>query len=63
MFFLYIFFNTIRFYFSKHRPSGSMISIGRFARPCVRVSVCVFTFELPFKRLRNEHFCLEVWNR
>ena len=42
-------------YFSKHRPSGPMLSISRNVRPCVRLfvclSVCLFTFEVPFKRL------------
>ena len=33
--------------FSKHRPSGPMLSISRF----VRLSVCVFTFEVRFKCL------------
>ena len=41
--------------FSKHRPSGPMLSISRFVRlsVCLSVcpSVCVFTFEVPFKRL------------
>ena len=27
--------------FSKHRPSGPMLSISRNVRPCVCVSVCV----------------------
>ena len=35
----------------KHRPSGQMLSISQFFRVCVRVSVCLFTFEVPFKRL------------
>ena len=38
--------------FSKHRPSRPMLSISRKVRlsvgPCVRVSVCLFTFEVPF---------------
>ena len=33
--------------FSKHRPSGPILSISRN----VRVSVRVFTFKVPFKRL------------
>ena len=41
--------------FSKHRPSGPMLSISRNVRPSVRVcvcpSVCVFTFEVPFNGL------------
>ena len=42
--------------FSKHRPSGPMLSISRNVRPSsirlsVRLSVCLFTFEVPFKRL------------
>ena len=49
--------------FSKHRPSGSMLSISRNVRLCVRVSVCtsvcVFTFEVQFKR----HFAPTSQNR
>ena len=41
--------------FSKHRPSGTMLSIGRNVRLRVRLSVCpsvhVFTFQVPFERL------------
>ena len=41
--------------FSKHRPSGPMLSISQnvrlSVRVFVRVFVCVFTFEVPFKRL------------
>ena len=37
--------------FSKHRPSGPMLSISQNVRLCVRVFVCVFTFEVPFIRL------------
>ena len=37
--------------FSKHRPSGPMLSISRNVRLCVCPSVCVFTFEVPFKHL------------
>ena len=41
--------------FSKHRPSGPMLSISRNVRPSVcpsvRPSVCLFTFEVPFKCL------------
>ena len=37
--------------FSKHRPSGPMLSINQNVRPCVCPSVCLFTFEVPFKRL------------
>ena len=39
--------------FSKHRPSGPMLSISRNVRlcVCVCVSVCVFTFEVPFNGL------------
>ena len=41
--------------FSKHRPSGPMLSISRDVRLCVCVSVCVcvflFTFEVPFNGL------------
>ena len=42
-------------WFSKHRPSGPMLSISRNVRlsvcPSVRLSVCVFTFEVPFNGL------------
>ena len=34
--------------FSKHRPSGPMLSISLNVRLSVRLSVCVFTFEVPF---------------
>ena len=41
--------------FSKHRPSGPMLSISRnvclSVRVFDRVFVCVFTFEVSFKRL------------
>ena len=41
--------------FSKHRPSGPMLSIRRNVRLCVCpsvcLSVCVFTFEVPFNGL------------
>ena len=41
--------------FSKHRPSGPMLSIGRNVRLSVCLSVglfiCVFTIEVPFKCL------------
>ena len=37
--------------FSKHRPSGQMLSISRNVRLSVCPSVCVFTFEVLFKRL------------
>ena len=41
--------------FLKHWPSGPMLSISQNVRRSVRVfvclSVCVFTFEVPFKRL------------
>ena len=41
--------------FSKHRPYGPMLSISRNVRLCVCPSVClsvyVFTFEVPLKRL------------
>ena len=37
--------------FSKHRPSGPMLSISRFVNLCVCVFVCLFTFEVPFKLL------------
>ena len=42
-------------FFSKHRPSGPMLSISRnvllSVRPSVRLSVCLFTFEVPFNGL------------
>ena len=45
--------NMLLLAFSKHRPSGPMLSITRFVHMCVCVfvclSVCVFTFEVPFK--------------
>ena len=38
-------------FFSKHRPSGPMLSISPnvrpSVRPSVRSSVCLFTFEVP----------------
>ena len=37
--------------FSKHRPSVPMLSISQNIRLCVRLSVCVFTFEVMLKRL------------
>ena len=41
--------------FSKHRPSGPMLSISRNVHMCVCVCVCVFvclfTFEVPFNGL------------
>ena len=45
--------------FSKHRPSGPMLSIIRFVHMCVCVSVylcvcvsvCLFAFEVPFNGL------------
>ena len=37
--------------FSKHRPSGPMLSISLIVRLSVRLSVHVFTFEVPLKRL------------
>ena len=41
--------------FSKHRPFGPMLSISRFVRPSVclfvRLSVRLFTFEVPFNGL------------
>ena len=35
----------------KHRPSGPMLSISLNVRLSVRLSVCVFTFEVPFNGL------------
>ena len=37
--------------FSKHRSSGPMLSISQNVQKFVCVSVCLFTFEEPFKRL------------
>ena len=37
--------------FSKHRPSGPMLSISRNVSLSVCLSVCLFTFEVPFKHL------------
>ena len=37
--------------FSKHRPSGLMLSISQNVRLSVCVSVCQFTFEVPFNGL------------
>ena len=45
--------------FSKHRPSGPMLSISRNVRLSVCLSVCLFTFEVPFKRL----FAPTSWSR
>ena len=46
--------------FSKHRPSGPMLSISRNVRlsvcPSVRVSVCLFTFEVQFNGLFSPTF-------
>ena len=36
--------------FSKHRPSGSMLSISQNVHLSVCLSICVFTFEVPLKR-------------
>ena len=36
--------------FSKHQPSGPMLSISQNLRLCVHLSVRVFTFEVPFER-------------
>ena len=38
-------------FFLKHRPSGPMLSISRNVHLSVCVSVRLFTFEVPFKRL------------
>ena len=49
------YWTSISVQFSKHRPSGPMLFISQNVRlsvsPSIRPSVCVFTFELPFKRL------------
>ena len=37
--------------FSNHQPSGPMLSISRFVRLYVHLSIRVFTFEVAFKRL------------
>ena len=37
--------------FSKHRPSGPMLSISQNVHMCVCVFVCLFTFEVPFNGL------------
>ena len=37
--------------FSKHQPSGPMLSISWFVRLSVCVSVRLFTFEVPFEHL------------
>ena len=37
--------------FSKDRPSGPMLSTSQNVRVCVRVCVCLFTFEVPFNGL------------
>ena len=37
--------------FSKHWPSGHMLSISRNVRLSVCLSVCLLTFEVPFKGL------------
>ena len=37
--------------FSKYLPSGPMLSISWNIRVCVHVCACLFTFEVPFKRL------------
>ena len=41
---------SLLFLFSKHRPSGPMLSINRLVRPCVCLFVCSL-IEVPFKRL------------
>ena len=38
-------------WFSKHWPSGPMLSISQFVRPSVCLYVCLFTFEIPFNSL------------
>ena len=40
-----------RCYFLKHRPPWPMLSISWFVHTFVCLCVCVFTFEVPFKRL------------
>ena len=46
---LYIIFTDI--FFSKHRPSGPMLSISQNVHMCVCLSVCLFTLEVPFNGL------------
>ena len=48
-----IFFSTNNFIFlfSKHRPSGPMLSISRNVRLSVCLCDCLFTFEVPFNGL------------
>ena len=50
------FINKFWYGFSKHRPSGPMLSISRFVRVSVCLSVCLFTFEVPFNGLFCPHF-------
>ena len=46
---------SLRKKFSKHRPSGPMLSISQnvhmFVCLCVCLFVCLFTFEVPFNGL------------
>ena len=45
--------------FSKHQPSGPMLSISRNVRLSIRLCVCVFTFNVPFNGL----FAPSSWSR
>ena len=51
----FFFKSFFSFKFSKHRPSGPMLSISQNVHMCVClcvcVSVCLFTFEVPFNGL------------
>ena len=42
--------------FSKNWPSGPLLSISRNDRPFICLFVCLFTFEVPLKRLFSPHF-------
>ena len=42
--------------FSKHQPSGTMLSISQFVLICVCRSVCLFTFEVTFNCIFPPHF-------
>ena len=53
------FFFTVVPIFSKHWPSGPMLSISRFVRLSLCLFVRVFTFEVPFKCL----FAPPSWSR
>ena len=46
-----VFSDEVYVVFSKHRPSGPMLSISRNVRLSVCVFVRLFTFEVPFNGL------------